>query len=279
MNIRPAAVPPPVAAGAASPAIGAPALDVDGVGLTFPTSRGPLVALRNVSLSVSAGEFVSILGPSGCGKSSLLRLAAGLVAPTEGRLFLSGVPVTAPSPKVGVVFQQPALLPWRTVLGNVLVPVRALGLDRAYHRRRAGELLELVGLRDFARHYPAELSGGMRQRAGIARGLIHDPAILLMDEPFAALDQMTRERMMGELRRIWRTTGKSVLFITHSIAEAVFLSDRIVVMSPRPGRVADQVVVDLPRERALDILEDPAFVSISARLRATFDRLSTEGGR
>jgi NitT/TauT family transport system ATP-binding protein len=244
-----------------------------GVGLTYPSSRGPVEALRGLDIELPPGAFVSVLGPSGCGKSTLLKLACGLLQPTAGTIRLDGVPVTGPRREVGIVFQQPTLLPWKTVLDNVMVPVRAMGLDERAHRDRASELLRMVRLEGFARHYPRELSGGMQQRVGIARGLIHDPSLLLMDEPFAALDAMTRERMMAELQRIWLGTGKSVLFITHSIPEAVFLSDRIVVMSPRPGRVLKVIDVDLPRPRDIATMAAPRFVELANLLRREFDAM------
>jgi NitT/TauT family transport system ATP-binding protein len=245
-------------------------LIVENVALVYETSRGPLTALEGLDFRVRDGEFVSVLGPSGCGKSTLLKLASGLIMPTRGSLTLAGQVVTGPRPDVGIVFQQPTLLPWRRVIDNVLVPIRAMGRDVKAYRDKARELLDLVGLKGFEDHYPHELSGGMQQRVGIARGLIHDPSMLLMDEPFAALDAMTRETMMDEIQRIWSTTGKSVLFITHSIPEAVYLSDRVLVMSPRPGRVIEEVTIDLPRPRTVATLDDPRFVSLASHLRAQF---------
>lgn len=245
-------------------------LAVENVSLVYDTSRGPLTALSDLSFKVGDGEFVSVLGPSGCGKSTLLRLASGLMAPSQGTLRLSGEAIKGPRPDVGIVFQQPTLLPWRRVIDNVLVPIRAMGRSLNEYRPKALALLDLVGLKGFENHYPHELSGGMQQRVGIARGLIHDPSMLLMDEPFAALDAMTRETMMDEIQRIWSTTAKSVLFITHSIPEAVYLSDRVLVMSPRPGRVIEEVAIDLPRPRTVATLDDPRFVALSSHLRAQF---------
>jgi NitT/TauT family transport system ATP-binding protein len=245
-------------------------LVVDGVRLTYETRRGPLTALDGLTFSTAAGEFVAVLGPSGCGKSTLLRLISGLLPPSAGTIHLAGAKVEKPRPDVGMVFQQPTLLPWQTVRANVMMPVRALGLDVARYRPVADQLLQLVGLEKFADAYPGELSGGMQQRVAVARSLVHDPALLLMDEPFAALDAMTRESMMVELQRIWMGTGKSVLFITHSIPEAVFLSDRIVVMSPRPGRVIAIVAVELARPRTLHSMADQTFVSLADRLRDMF---------
>lgn len=248
-------------------------LVADRVSVTYRTSRDPIVAIEELSVAVGAGEFVSLLGPSGCGKSTFVRLASGLVPATSGVIELDGTPVTGPRRDVGVVFQQPTLLPWKTVLDNVLVPCRALGLDLARSRKRALELLQLTGLDRFALNYPYELSGGMQQRVGLARGLIHEPRILLMDEPFGALDAMTRERMAEELQRIWLATGTSVVFITHSIPEAVFLSDRVVVMSPRPGRVVEEVPVPLPRPRDVRTMADSAFAGLCGRLRERFGAL------
>jgi len=245
-------------------------LRLEHIDLVYATSRGPLEALRDLSLSVGPREFVSVLGPSGCGKSSLLQLACGLLAPTAGRVLLAGEPVLRPRSEVGIVFQQPTLLPWKTVLDNVLVPIRAMGLPVADYRQRAEELLALAGLAGFMRHYPRELSGGMQQRVALARGLIHDPGLLLMDEPFSALDAMTRESMMEELQRIWLKTRKAVLFVTHSIPEAVYLSDRIVVMSGRPGRVLEQIDVDMARPRTQDDLGHPRFLDLCRHLRDGF---------
>ena len=243
------------------------ALSIRKLDLTYASSRGPVQALLQLDFDVEPGAFVSVLGPSGCGKSTLLRLACGLLRPSGGSIALAGRPIEGPRPEVGIVFQQPTLLPWKNVLDNVLVPVRARGADIGVARLRALELLRMVKLEAFASHYPHELSGGMQQRVGIARALVHDPALLLMDEPFAALDAMTRENMMVELQRIWRGTGKSVLFITHSIPEAVFLSDRVVVMSAHPGRIARTVTIDLPRPRTADQRETLPFLALVREAR------------
>lgn len=250
-------------------------LSAQGLTLVYQTSRGPVTALKELEVALAPGEFLSVLGPSGCGKSTLLKLAAGLIAPTQGRILLEGQAVEGPTGRVGIVFQQPALLPWSTVLENVLVPIRALGRDLEAGRRRAHELLKLVGLAEFAAHYPGELSGGMQQRVAIARGLVHEPRILFLDEPFAALDAMTREHMTAELQRIWLATGCSVAFITHSIPEAVFLSDRIIVMSARPGRVVREVRVDLPRPRTIRTMADERFNGLCIELRQLFEDLVT----
>jgi NitT/TauT family transport system ATP-binding protein len=251
-------------------------LEADRVAVTYRTAREPIEALRDLSLSVRPGEFVSLLGPSGCGKSTFLRLAAGLLPVTSGRLTLGGSPVRGPRRDVGVVFQQPTLLPWKTVLDNVLVPCRALRLDADASRRAALRLLDLTGLKKFALNYPYELSGGMQQRVGVARGLVHDPKLLLMDEPFGALDAMTRERMAIELQRIWMATGKSVVFITHSILEAVFLSDRVVVLSARPGTVVEDIVVPLSRPRDLKTMSDEGFARLCNRLRELFGSVALD---
>jgi NitT/TauT family transport system ATP-binding protein len=254
-----------------TPVTAAPAiLKVADVSLVYRTVRGEIEALREVDLSVGAGEFVALLGPSGCGKSTLLKIAAGLLRPSSGRVTLGQAPVTAPRTDVGVAFQRPLLLPWKTVRDNVLVPIRAARLPSAGMLERCAALLELMGLSEFATNYPRELSGGMQQRVGLARMLIHDPSLLLMDEPFAALDAMTRETLSLELQRIWMRYAKSVLFITHSIAEAVFLSDRVLVMSARPGRVIESLDIDLPRPRTLETMASAAFTAACDHLRRHF---------
>ena len=249
-------------------------LQVEGLSLVYATTRGPLPALQDLAFGLRQGEFVSLLGPSGCGKSTLLKLVTGLLRPTTGRIRLAGADVDGPRPNVGIVFQQPTLLPWKRVIDNVLVPIRARGADAGKYRDKAMALLEMVGLPRFADHYPHELSGGMQQRVGIARALLADPQLLLMDEPFAALDAMTRESMMDELLRIWSGSdgdrGRTVLFITHSIPEAVYLSDRVLVMGPRPGRIVDTLTVDLPRPRAIDVMAQPSFGSYCNHLRGLF---------
>lgn len=247
-----------------------PALQMRGVGLTYPTRRGSTEALAGIDLRVEHGEFVALLGPSGCGKSTLLRLAAGLLAPTAGRVEVAGQPIVRPDRRTGVVFQKPNLLPWKTVRNNVLVPAQTLGLEPGAARQRADALLHLVGLQSFADGYPQELSGGMQQRVGIARMLLPDPALLLMDEPFAALDALSREHLTQELQRIWSVDAKSVLFITHSIPEALFLADRVLVMSARPGRIVEDLRIDLPRPRTLDTLDAPEFTALARRLREHF---------
>ena len=244
-----------------------PILVVDQVKMTFRTQQGKLWALAGVSFRVAPGEFLCIVGPSGCGKTTLLRILGGLAKPTGGSVYLEGEPLTAPRRRIGFVFQKAALLPWRTVLENVTLPLEIQGVEAAEARRRAEELLELVRLAGFEGAYPHELSGGMEQRVAIARALIHDPAILLLDEPFGALDALTRERMNLELLRIWRAKRKTVVMVTHSIQEAIFLADRVLVMSPRPGRIEASFPVPLPRPRRLEMLYDDEFGALSRQVR------------
>ncbi|ADP83910.1 ABC transporter ATP-binding protein [Pseudofrankia inefficax] len=236
-------------AGGANPAAAVPAVAVHGVDKVFPVAGGgATVALAGIELTVAPGEFVSLIGPSGCGKSTLLRLVGDLVEPTRGEVLVFGEPARAAraARRYGIAFQQAGLLEWRTVAGNVELPLQVHGVSRKERRARARELLDLVGLGDFAGHWPAQLSGGMQQRVAIARALAEHPPLLLLDEPFGALDEMTRERMQSELARIRWETGTTVILVTHSIPEAVFLSDRVAVMSPRPGRITDIIDVDLP---------------------------------
>ena len=229
---------------------------------------GDVVALHNVSFDVKPGEFVTVVGPSGCGKSTLLRILAGLARASQGEVTLAGKPVTGPSRDVGVVFQAPVLLPWRTVMENVLVPAQIQGRDVKVSTERARHYLQLVGLEQFHTKYPSELSGGMQQRVGIARALVNDPALLLMDEPFGALDAMTRESMNVELLKLKERTGATIMLVTHSIPEAVFLGDRVVVMSPRPGRITQIVDVDLPRQRTLALINTDHFGTYVSGIRA-----------
>ncbi len=238
--------------------------------LTYPSRRGPIEALGPINLTLAEGEFVAVLGPSGCGKSTLLKLAAGLERPSAGEILLGGEPVRGPGAHTGVVFQKPNLLPWQTVERNVLLPARTRGLPRAAAQARAHRLLERVGLAAFARNYPFELSGGMQQRVGIARMLLPDPPLLLMDEPFAALDALTREALTLQLQDIWSQDRKSVLFITHSIPEAVFLADRILVLSPRPGRIVEDFRPGLLRPRTPDTLGQADFNAACHHLRRHF---------
>ena len=243
------------------------------VGRRFETREGEeLTALENVSLDIRAGEFVSLLGPSGCGKTTLLRMVAGLLSPSCGKVLVGGVEVTEPRPDVGLVFQQALLLPWLNVLRNVLLPVDVQGKRIVDYREGALDLIRMVGLGGFEKRLPSELSGGMQQRVALARALVHNPKILLMDEPFAALDAMTRETMNIELQRIWSEHHKTVLFVTHGIPESVFLSDRVVVMTARPGRVAAVVDVPFARPRTADLLGTGEFAAVAAQIRAVFDR-------
>lgn len=245
-------------------------ISIENVGLVYKSERGNVEALADLSLQLKEGEFVSVLGPSGCGKSTILKILSGLLAPSSGRVLIDEAELRGPRGDVGIVFQQPTLLAWQNNLQNVLMPVRATKRPSTVDKQRASELLDLVGLKDFASHYPFELSGGMQQRVGIARGLIKDPRVLLMDEPFAALDAMSRESMMVELQQIWMTTNKSVLFITHSIPEAVFLSNRVITLSGRPGRVLDELVVDLPFPRTIDTMTSKKFNDHCHHLRELF---------
>ncbi|HEY0990806.1 MAG TPA: ABC transporter ATP-binding protein [Kofleriaceae bacterium] len=236
--------------------------------LRYGRAASGVVALRDIDFRIPDGAFVAVVGPSGCGKSTLLKILAGLLPPTEGRAELRGAPIAGPRRDIGVVFQSPVLFPWRTVVGNVMLPADVQRLDRTAMQRRALELLQFVGLGGFEQRYPRELSGGMQQRVGIVRALLHDPAILLMDEPFGALDAMTREALNVELQRIWIQRRITVLFITHSTAEAVFLADRVIVLTPRPGTISDQFDVDLPRPRSLEVMNTERFGRYVARVRA-----------
>jgi NitT/TauT family transport system ATP-binding protein len=256
-------------------AAAAPLITIASVQKTYRTTSGGAVkALQSVSLDIQPQELVVVVGPSGCGKTTLLRILAGLIRPSAGQVRLRDDVVRGPRRDVGVVFQDAVLLPWRTVLGNVMLPALIQGLDRAACRRRALELLDLVGLHGFEERYPHELSGGMRQRVSIARALLHDPSLLLMDEPFGALDAMTREAMNLELLGIWQKAKKTVFFITHSIPEAVLLADRVVVMSPRPGRIVEMLDIDLPRPRGLDVFTQPRAAEYVMRIRETLGAAS-----
>jgi NitT/TauT family transport system ATP-binding protein len=245
-----------------------PIIDVAQLEKIFVTVRNERIhALDDISLSVREREFVTVVGPSGCGKTTLLKILAGLVPASAGTVSVDGRPVAAPRRDIGIVFQNPVLLPWRTVMENVLLPAEVQGIPLGAARRRARDLLKMVGLADFEDKYPMELSGGMQQRAAISRALVSDPRLLLMDEPFGALDAMTREQMNLDLQRIWRESGKTVLLITHSIPEAVFLGDRVVVMTPRPGRIARVVEVAMPRPRPIDAMGDPVFGQLTSEIR------------
>ena len=235
-----------------------------------------VTALQDVTLDIARDEFVTVVGASGCGKSTLLRLVGGLVPPSDGRVLREDRPVRGPSRDVGIVFQSPVLLPWRSALDNVLFPIEIMGWPVAPYRAEAARLLDLVGLRGFEESLPRELSGGMQQRVAICRALIHDPPLLLMDEPFGALDAMTREELGLELLRVWSERRKTVVFVTHSIAEAILLADRVVVMTPRPGRVVATVSVALPRPRTLDMESSEEFRGHAKVVR---DAIASSRGR
>jgi NitT/TauT family transport system ATP-binding protein len=245
------------------------AIEISGLSLRFDTADGPVQALSDINLKVARGEFVSFIGPSGCGKTTLLRAVADLEQPTSGVIRVNSLsPYEARANRAyGYVFQAPALYPWRTVARNIALPLEIMGFSKAEREARIAKGLELVNLSGFGGKYPWQLSGGMQQRASIARALSFDPDLLLMDEPFGALDEIVRDMLNQQLLRLWDVTGKTVLFVTHSIPEAVFLSTHIVVMSPRPGRIYDVIECNFPRNRALDIRETPEFLAIANRVR------------
>ena len=248
-----------------------PYLRVAKLAKVYRTAGGKEVeAITDVSFDMTEGEFLAIVGPSGCGKTTLLKILAGLISASGGEISVRGDRIQGARKDIGMVFQGSVLLPWRTVWQNVMLPIEVLGLPPARYEQRARDLLAMVGLSDFAQTYPRELSGGMQQRVSIARALVHDPAVLLMDEPFGALDAMTREHMNLELQRIWTESRKTIIFITHSIPEAVFLGDRVVVMSGRPSRVSRAIEVKLPRPRNLDMFATPEFGEYTRAIRAEF---------
>ena len=278
---------PAAAAPATAPApdaprssVGAPAPDpapgrgaairVDAIRRSFPGGDGgpTVTALERIDFEIAAGQLVAIVGPNGSGKSTLLRIIGGLLVADAGTVTIDGVPVTGPDPRVGFVFQEPRLLPWRDALSNVGLPLELAGWDRAHREERAHELLRLVGLPDFALARPHALSGGMRQRVAIARALALEPTVLLLDEPFSALDALTRERFNLELQHLWQRTGTTILLVTHGIGEAVFLADRVLVMSNRPGRIVGDVTVPFERPRTYDGLDSVAVSETAARVRA-----------
>jgi NitT/TauT family transport system ATP-binding protein len=242
-------------------------IGIEGVSLVYRSRKVEVHALDRVSLGAADREFVALLGPSGCGKSTLLKLVAGLIPPTDGTIRVNGAPISGPTPSIGIVFQSPLLMAWRTVLENILLQIEIRNLRVADYGAPARDLIRLVGLQGFEHAHPHQLSGGMQQRVGLCRALIHDPDLLIMDEPFGALDAMTREQMNAELQRIWIERRKTVLFITHSISEAVFLADRVLVMSPRPGRIVGEIAIDLPRPRTVATTELPAFVHFTREVR------------
>lgn len=246
-----------------------PVLVAEHLQMVFASPDSELEALAEAHFAVASNEFVSVIGPSGCGKSTLLRILAGLVRPTSGRVLLDGVPFAEPQRKIGFVFQHANLMPWRSALRNVMLPLEIQGLPRGEAQRKAGELLDLVELSDFADALPRDLSGGMRQRVALARAFVHDPEVLLLDEPFGSLDALTRERMNWELLRIWELRRKTVVMVTHDIQEAVFLSDRVLTMSARPGRIKREIPIDLPRPRKQDDLYTSRFLELTRLLRET----------
>ncbi|CCE09674.1 putative ABC transporter, ATP-binding protein [Bradyrhizobium sp. STM 3843] len=245
------------------------AIDIRNLSLTFQTGDGPVYALADANLTIAKGEFVSFIGPSGCGKTTLLRVIADLEQPTSGSITVNGLAPHEARLKrqYGYVFQAPALYPWRTVEANVMLPLEVFGLPKAERRVRARKHLDMVRLSGFAKKYPWQLSGGMQQRVSIARALSFEPELLLMDEPFGALDEIVRDQLNEQLVKLWNETRKTVVFVTHSIPEAVFLSSRIVVMSPRPGRIIDVIDCDFGAERTLDIRESPEFLKVAHRVR------------
>ncbi|MCC6007726.1 MAG: ABC transporter ATP-binding protein [Rhodobacteraceae bacterium] len=247
----------------------APVIEASGLSLSFQTGDGPVHALKDVNIAIARGDFVSFIGPSGCGKTTFLRCVAALETPGEGTLTVNGMSAdeARQARAYGYVFQAAGLYPWRTIAGNVRLPLQIMGYSRAEQQERVARVLELVELTGFERKYPWQLSGGMQQRASIARALAFDADILLMDEPFGALDEIVRDRLNDELLALWARTGKTICFVTHSIPEAVYLSTRIVVMSPRPGRITDVIDSPLPRERPLDIRDSPEFIEIAQRVR------------
>ncbi|MCH4239547.1 MAG: ABC transporter ATP-binding protein [Oscillospiraceae bacterium] len=247
---------------------------IEHIGMTYHTDGGEDVpALSDVNLSVAKGEFISLLGPSGCGKTTLLRIIADLLQPTSGKIQVAGETPheVRMQKKYGIVFQSPVLYDWRTVRRNIRLPLEIMKLPKQEQEARVNHMLELVGLTEFGDHYPFELSGGMQQRVGIARALAINPEILLMDEPFSALDEFTKEKLHEDLLRIWRKTNKTIVFVTHNIAESVFLSDRVCVLSPHPGRLSAIVDITLPRPRTAEVRSLPEFSQLVAKIRASFE--------
>ena|SRR5690625_4693978 len=242
-------------------------IEIEGVSKSF----GDFQALKDINLHIEEGEFVALVGKSGCGKSTLLRIMAGLLEPTEGSVRVGGQPVTGPSDGVGIAFQTPVLLPWRSVEENIRLQLEIRKISRPDTREELKRLIELTGLKGFERNRPYELSGGMQQRVSLCRALVHDPTLLLMDEPFGALDAMTREQLNAEIQRVWMETGKTIVLVTHSIIEAVYLADRVVVLKSGPGRITEIVDVKVPRPRSFTRLGDPAFQAASDRIRELMD--------
>ena len=254
-------------------------IELGGISKSFAARDGSTtLAVERVDFNIGTSEFVSLLGPSGCGKSTLLSIIAGLIEPSSGEIRIDGRPIRGPYTNVGIVFQSDLLLDWRTVLGNVLIQYEMRGLPSEPHRARARALIASVGLGDFETKHPWELSGGMRQRVAICRALIHEPPLLLMDEPFGALDALTRAQLQIDLQNIWQSSRKTVVFVTHSIEEAVFLSDRVIVMTPRPGRVREVVEIDLARPRRLDVRDSPVFADAIRRVNHLFQDMGVIRG-
>lgn len=249
------------------------AISLSSVSVVYGSGPSAVTAVRDLNLEVRDGEFLAILGPSGCGKSTLLKTVTGLMPPSSGTVSVAGKPVKGPQAAVSLVFQAPTLLPWMTILDNVSLPGKILRRDPVETRKKALKVLKLVGLEGFADAYPKQLSGGMAQRAGIARGLVQDADVMLMDEPFGALDAMTRDRMNMDLLDIWAASKKTIVFITHSISEAVLLADRVALMCPRPGRFVEVVDIDLPRPRTPELMATPEFGAYAARFREYFKSL------
>ena len=252
-------------------------VDFERISKVFTHDRRPVTALETVTASVREHEFVSIVGPSGCGKSTLLLLTAGLVAPTSGSVRVNGQLVRDPVTDVGIVFQRDVLFDWRTVLGNIMLQAEVRRLPVEPAREKARALIAAVGLAGFENAYPWQLSGGMRQRVAICRALLHEAALLLLDEPFGALDALTRDQMTLDLQRMWAEDRRTAIFITHDIAEAIVLSDRVLVMSPRPGRIVADITIDLPRPRGLDARDEPTFISYQKQIRKIFESLKVIG--
>lgn len=248
-----------------------PIISLQNVDLTYGARGFPVKALENVSLTAADGEFVSVVGPSGCGKSTLLKIISGLLPHSAGTVLVNGARVKGPPPSVGIVFQSPLLMPWRTILDNVLVQIDMRDLRRQEYLEKARSLLKMVGLGAFEDAHPYQLSGGMQQKVGICRALVHSPQLLIMDEPFGALDAMTREQMMVELQRIWMDQKTTILFITHSLSEAIFLSDRVLVMGPRPGQVVGEFTIDIPRPRRIKDERSPIFADYADRVRTCLE--------
>lgn len=258
---------------AAPAAVNEPFISIRGVSKRFPGRGAPVQALESVDLDIQPGEFVSVIGPSGCGKSTLMMMLAGLLPASSGSIHIGGKPIQGAFKDLGIVFQQDALLEWRTAIDNIVLQAEIRKQDKTAAREEAMKLLSMVGLGAFADAYPHELSGGMRQRVSICRALIHKPSLLVMDEPFGALDALTRDQLQIDLLRLWLNRRMTIMFITHSIAEAVFLSDRIIVMSPRPGRIESVMSVELPRPRRLALRESPAFQHHMQEITALFETL------